>query len=212
MLDGLGEQPRVADLGAGTGISSRRLAAHGARVLAVEPNAAMRSAGEGDVTWIDGTAEETTLGDASVDGVTAFQAFRWFANDAALAEIRRIVRPGGRACLVRSERDERDGFAAAYGELVRRFAQDATEQRRADSIAVWKKLPGRSESRLFANGQWLDLAGLIGRTHSSSYLPREGPEGERLLAQVRELFARFAADGAVHLALTTLVVRVRLDG
>ena len=126
VLDGLGEQPRVADLGAGTGISSRRLAAHGARVLAVEPNAAMRSAGEGDVTWIDGTAEETTLGDASVDGVTAFQAFHWFANDAALAEIRRIVRPGGRACLVRSERDERDGFAAAYGELVRRFAQDAT--------------------------------------------------------------------------------------
>jgi SAM-dependent methyltransferase len=212
VLDGLGEHPVVADLGAGTGISSRRLVEHGARVLAVEPNAAMRSAGAGDVTWVDGTGERTTLGDASVDAATAFQAFHWFANDAALAEIRRIVRPGGSASLVLNERDERDAFAAAYGDLVRRFAMDATEERRAESVEVFKRLPGRCESHLFANRQRLDLDGLIGRTRSSSYLPREGPDAERLLVEVRELVARSARDGVVDLALTTLVVRVRLDG
>jgi SAM-dependent methyltransferase len=212
VLDGLGEHPVVADLGAGTGISSRRLAEHGARVLAVAPNAAMRSAGAGDVTWVDGTGEATTLGDASVDAATAFQAFHWFANDAALAEIRRIVRPGGSACLVLNERDERDPFAAAYGAIVRRFALDATEQRRADSVPVFERLPGRCESHLFGNGQRLDLAGFVGLSRSTSYLPREGPDAERLLAEVRELFARSATGGVVHLALTTLVVRVRLDG
>ncbi len=211
VLDGLGEHPVVADLGAGTGISSRRLAEHGARVLAVEPNAAMRSAGAGDVTWVDGTGEKTTLGDAAVDAASAFQAFHWFANACALAEIRRIVRPGGSACLVLNERDERDAFAAAYGDIVRRFAQDATEQRRTDSVEVFRRLPGRCESHVFGNGQRLDLAGLIGRTRSSSYLPREGPEAERLLAEVRDLFAGAARDGVVDLALTTLVVRVRLD-
>ena len=56
----------VADLGAGTGISSRLLADCGARVLAVEPNAAMREAAQAHagVTWLAATAEAT---EAAVD-------------------------------------------------------------------------------------------------------------------------------------------------
>jgi hypothetical protein len=110
-----------------------------------------------------------------------------------------------------NERDPRDPFTAAYGDIVRRFAQDDTEKRRADSVDVFRRLPGPCESHLFANGQTLDLAGLIGRTQSASYLPSQGPEGERLEAEVRALFARFAREGVVDLALTTLVVRVRFS-
>ncbi len=224
LRDGSGAAPRVADLGAGTGISSRRLAAQGAHVLAIEPNAAMRAsagsadsakkggASQGDITWVDGTGEKTTLAAASVDAATAFQAFHWFANDAALAEIVRIVRPGGSASLVLNERDHADPFTAAYGDVVRRHAEDDTEQRRQDSLTVFRRLPGSCDDRFFANTQTLDLAGLIGRTQSSSYLPREGEKGERLVAEVREVFARFAREERVTFAMTTEVLRVRLPG
>jgi len=211
-LDGLGPTPRVADLGAGSGISSRLLAKHGALVFAVEPNAAMRAqAGDSPgVTLVNGTGERTTLGDASVDAATAFQAFHWFANDDALGEIRRIVRPGGSAILVLNERDERDPFARAYGDLVRRYAEDDTERRRIDSLAFFQRLPGTITKREFANGQDLDREGLLGRTRSTSYVPHDGPNAVALHDDVGALFDAQATDGHVRLALVTFAVRVTL--
>jgi SAM-dependent methyltransferase len=212
VLDGLGPHPRVADLGAGTGISSRLLATHGATVLAVEPNRAMRERAAQDpaVTFVDGTGEATTLADASVDAAVAFQAFHWFANDAALREIRRVVRLAGRAALVLNERDERDAFAREYGDLFRKYAEDDTEQRRMDSMAIFRRLPGTSTTHEFANGQTLDRDGLLGRTRSSSYVPQEGALADALHREVGELFDRYAKDGRVRLALATFVVRIAL--
>lgn len=212
VLEGLGPRPTIADLGAGTGISSRLMAERGAQVLGVEPNRAMRErAGEGaGVTFVDGSAEGTTLREASVDGATAFQAFHWFANERAIAEIRRIVRPGGIAALVLNERDERDSFTAAYGALVRRYAADDTEQRRVESMTFFERLPGVKERSEHGNEQWVDKGGLIGRTRSASYLPHEGPTAEALEREVGAVFDRFAADGRARLALSTWVVRVRL--
>src|SRR5262245_30605191 len=58
---GLGAPPTLvaADVGAGTGISSRLLASRGARVIAIEPNAKMRAAAGPHpfVEWRDGRAE-----------------------------------------------------------------------------------------------------------------------------------------------------------
>ena len=105
LFDGLGDPGDVlaADLGAGTGISSRLLAEYGAQVLAVEPNAAMREAAEPHprVEWIAGTAEWTGLGEASIDLVTAFQAFHWFDRSKA------------RMCSSRSRRSPGDWASTA---------------------------------------------------------------------------------------------------
>jgi SAM-dependent methyltransferase len=212
VLDGLGPAPRVADLGAGTGISSRLLAAHGAVVLAVEPNAAMRERAQPtpQVTFVDATAESTTLGASSVDAATAFQAFHWFHAPEALAEICRIVRPRGHAALVLNERDERDPFAAAYGDLVRRYALDDTERRRMESMDAFEQLPGAAERRQFHNEQALDRDGLLGRTRSTSYLPHDGADAEALERGVTELFARHASEGRLRMALVTWVVRVKM--
>lgn len=211
-LEGLGAAPCVADLGAGTGISSRLLAAAGARVLAVEPNAAMRARAEPtpNLTWVDGTGERTTLDAGSVAAAVAFQAFHWFASDAALAEIMRIVRASGTAACVLNERDESDAFAAAYGDIVRKYATDDTEARRMASMDVFARLPGTTERRTFANAQTLDREGLLGRTRSTSYLPHEGERSAALLAEVGAHFDRAADGDTVRLALVTFVVRVRL--
>jgi SAM-dependent methyltransferase len=212
ILEGLRMPVTVADLGAGTGISSRLLAGRGADVVAVEPNAAMSAKAEAypGVRFVAGTGERTGLPSASVDLVTAFQAFHWFATDAALAEIKRIAKPGGRAVLVLNERDEHDPFTLEYGAAFRHYALDDTEMRREKSLKFFARLPGTVVEREFPNGQVLDLAGLHSRTASSSYMPKDGPDGAALAAEVETLFGRFAHKGRIRVALRTIVVRVDL--
>ena len=212
LFDGLGD-PRevvVADLGAGTGISSRLLAQRGAHVIAIEPNEPMRAAAEPDpnVEWRDGTAEHTGLEEADIDLVTAFQAFHWFDHTQALDEIVRILRPGGRAAVVYNERDESDPFTAAYGAIVRRFRTDETERRRADGLAAFAAFEGWVAKRRIElrNGQSLDAEGVLARSRSTSYLPKAGPLADELHAAVRALVAEHAKDGRVTMALRTIVV------
>src|SRR5260370_25008544 len=73
----------VADVGSGTGLLSELFLKNGNRVYGVEPNEAMRQAGEeylasfDGFTSVNGSAEATTLDDASVDFVAAGQTFYW---------------------------------------------------------------------------------------------------------------------------------------
>jgi SAM-dependent methyltransferase len=216
ILAGLGEPATLvaADLGAGTGISSRLIADRGAHVLAIEPNAAMRGAAQGDprIEWIDGTAERTTLPDRSVDVVTAFQAWHWLDHALAVTETRRILRGGGRLAVVYNERDESDPFTAAYGEIVRRYATDATEERRAKALAHALGIdPARTTREEFRNQQTLDRPGTHARAESSSYLPQTGPAAAAMHAAIDALFDRFAVEEAVEMHLVTTVVLVDLS-
>jgi SAM-dependent methyltransferase len=201
----------IADLGAGTGISSRILADRGARVLAIEPNAAMRESAvpHERVTFVAATAEATGLEEADVDVVTVFQAFHWFDHRRALREIVRILRPGGRAAAVYNERDESDAFTAEYGELVRRYHTDDTELRRADGLEAFIAFEGWHAPRTVrvSNAQELDREGLLARARSTSYLPKEGRSAGELYAELERLFVRYARDGHVTMALQTIVAR-----
>ena len=221
LFEGLGDPARVcvADLGAGTGISSRLLAARGAHVLALEPNPAMRSAAEPDerITWDPGTAEATGIDEAGVDLVTAFQAFHWFDFATALREIVRILRPGGRAAVVYNERDEADPFTAAYGDLVRRYQTDPTERRRRDAVDAFTAFEGwhgGAQRTEFRNEQVLDLDGLLARARSTSYLPKTGAAGRELHDEIRVLFERYQVHGRVTMRMRTIVVagNVGADG
>ena len=218
LFDGLGDPHDVlaVDLGAGTGISSRLLAERGAQVLAIEPNAAMREAAEPHprVEWVAGTAERTGLGEASVDLVTAFQAFHWFEHAKALREIVRILRPGGRAAAISNERDETDPFTAAYGDLVRAYQLDETERRRADGLEAFAAFEGwHAKHRIeVRNEQLQDVDGVLARARSSSYLPKDGPKAEELHAAIRALVERHARDGQVGMVMRTIVVTGDVGG
>ncbi len=209
LLEGLGAPSSltIADIGAGTGISSRLLAERGVRVYAVEPNAAMRAKAEerSSITWIDGTAENSGLADKSVDAAAAFQAFHWFEPQRAVEEFRRISRR--RIALLQYERDERDPFAVTYGELVRHYALDDTETRRMRALRDFAELSGPSCRRAeYPYAQSLSRDQLHGRIASSSYLPHEGAAAKEMERAADELFERFAADGAVSLAMLCYVL------
>ncbi len=95
---GLGLDAAVLDLGAGTGKLTRLLVPRFARVVAVEPDDAMREVLEEVVPEAEsraGSAEAVPLADAEVDAVFSAEAFHWFASPETVAEIARVLRPGG---------------------------------------------------------------------------------------------------------------------
>lgn len=193
----------VADIGAGTGISSEALARNAARVIAIEPNAAMRGQAVQNekIEWRDGTGEQTGLADKSVDLAVAFQAFHWFDAQAAFEEFTRIARV--RIGLVQYERDERDPFSHAYGDLVRSFATDDTEGLRMRTLEAFSALSGARLHRTeIAAEQRFSLDGLLGRIDSASYLPNAGDAADALRLRARDLYAQHEKDGGVVLAMT----------
>jgi len=137
---GLRASKTVLDLGAGTGKFSKLLQATGATVIAVEPVAAMRaqlSAALPAVQALEGTAEAIPLPDASVDAVVCAQAFHWFANQAAMTEIARVLRPGGRLGLVWNVRDESVDWVAQLTTIMTPYEGDAPRFYKGDWKAVF---------------------------------------------------------------------------
>ncbi len=116
---GLTADSRILDLAAGTGKLTRQLHSRGARCVAVEPSPSMGQVFRQvvpRVPLVAGTAEHVPIVSATMDAVVVAQAFHWFEADTALAEVARVLRPGGSLGLVWNERDESDPMVA---ELVR---------------------------------------------------------------------------------------------
>lgn len=217
---GLRPESVVADVGSGTGILAELLLREGCTVFGVEPNAAMRAAGEEllksypKFTSVNGTAEATTLPAASVDFVTAAQAFHWFDPDGARREFRRILRPGGWTVLVWNvRRTDATPFLRDYEQLLREFGTDYTqvccEQLPEERIAAF--FAGACGRRSFDNHQVFDFAGLRGRLLSSSYVPLAGhPNHEPMLARLRQLFDLHQQGGQVTIEYDTKLYFARM--
>jgi SAM-dependent methyltransferase len=180
----------VLDLAAGTGKLTRALAATGASVIAVEPVAEMRAALPAEVRALDGTAEAIPLDDASVDLVTVAQAFHWFDGDAALREIHRVLRPGGRLALLWNRRVEDADINVAIEELLEPYRSDTPTHSGDAWRAAFERttLFGPLRAHVFPNEQVLDEDGLAARICSISFIACL-PELERVrvLVRAREL-------------------------
>jgi SAM-dependent methyltransferase len=217
---GLATGATVADVGAGTGISSRILLDGGHPVVAVEPNAAMRAAAEaalgGDPRFrvVDGTAENTGLPDASVEAAVAFQAFHWFDAPRARAEWRRILRPGGLAVIIwNARRREGSGFLRGYEALLLRHGTDyaGVNHENVTDDTLRGFFGGAYTRRTAENRQVFDQAGLEGRLVSSSYAPNAGEPGhDDMIRDLRRLFDETQRDGRVVMEYETQILFARL--
>ena len=122
LATGTGQPVRdVLDLGAGTGKLTSRLVERGLRVVAVDPITEMLDVlreSLPDTPALLGSAEQIPLDDDSVDAVLVAQAWHWFDPERAIAEVVRVLRPGGRLGLLWNVRDERLGWVKDFGRIV----------------------------------------------------------------------------------------------
>jgi SAM-dependent methyltransferase len=194
-VHGLGPGTTVLDVAAGTGKLTRLLLTTGARVLAVEPVAAMRAVlaetSPGAVV-LDGTAEDLPVEDGSVDAVTVAQAFHWFDGPRALAECARVLGPGRALSVVYNHRDRDAAWLAGVNRLVEVHRRGTPQQwdggwRAAFAGEEWF---GPLDEVAFDNPQTLAVDDFVGRIRSMSYvgaLPAE-PQAA-LLDDVARLIA-----------------------
>ncbi len=169
----------IADIGSGTGLLSELFLKNGNR-------------------------ESTTLGDFSIDFVTAGQAFHWFEPNAARTEFIRILKPGGWVLIAWNDRRmEEKRLTREYEGLLERFG--------IDYKCVKDSYPELHHIRSFfghdnfhfrdlPNEQVLDWDGLLGRLRSSSFAPTEGhPNYAPMMAELDRIFRGHQRDGYVRL-------------
>jgi SAM-dependent methyltransferase len=210
---GLTPESVIADAGSGTGLLTQLFLANGNLVYGVEPNVAMREAcehaleGQPNFRSVAGSAEATTLPDASVDFVVAGQAFHWFEMKAAREEFRRLLKPGGWVAVIWNERRKDTPFLRDYEHLLRTYGTDykqvaaryPTQARMEEFFGA-----GAFHHKFFANVQDFHFDGLRGRLLSASYAPPRGhPKHEPMLAELRRLFEAHEKDGRVRVEYIT---------
>lgn len=172
----------VVDLGAGTGKLTRALVARGCDVLAVEPIAEMRAAICAPARAHRGTAENTGLPGGSADAVTVAQAFHWFDGPRALAEIHRVLRPGGVLALIWNQRAKDDPLQEQLMALLaphRACGPPFQAPWRAAFTATSLFDPLREET--FANEQVVDAAGVADQIRSVGFVASLGDRERRTL-------------------------------
>jgi ubiquinone/menaquinone biosynthesis C-methylase UbiE len=212
---GLTPDSVIADIAFGTGIFTRLLLEDGNRVFGVEPNSDMRRAGEEflrnfpNFTSIEGTAEETTLADHSVDFVTAAQAAHWFDLKKARREFERILKSDGWVVLIWNERRvEAIPFLRDYEQLLLKYGTDYQEIRHERTTAAIDSFFAQSPFRqkTFDWIQEFDHIGLEGRLLSSSYVPSVDESNHKpMLQSLRQIFDEHQKNGRVAFEYDTKV-------
>jgi SAM-dependent methyltransferase len=191
----LSEGKIALDLGAGTGKFLPHLRRTNATVVAVEPVTAMLTQLMNlypDIEAKPGSAERIPLADTSADAIICAQSFHWFANQRALNEIRRVLKPGGALGLIWNVRDEGVEWVAALGTVFDAHEGDAPRYHTQE----WRKLfPADGFGPLCERRFPHDHTGspehvVVDRVLSTSFIAAL-PTIERhaIAAQVRELIA-----------------------
>lgn len=205
---GLTPDSLIADIGSGTGISTRLFLEHQNTVYGVEPNTEMRTAAENLLKAypkfhsINATAEKTHLPADMIDFIIASQAFHWFQRELTKQEFQRILKPEGWVVLIWNERlVDTSPFLIAYEKMLLDLATDYQEVNHTNisqSKIEQFFAPYPVKSHSFPNSQTFDYPALEGRLLSSSYSPNTGEPGyEQILIRLQEIFDLYQSQGTI---------------
>lgn len=189
----LGPGMTVVDVAAGTGKLTRLLTSTGARVVAVEPAAAMRAAlidVVPEAVVLEGVAEALPVPDGSAQAATVAQAFHWFRAEEALAELHRVLAPEGALALVWNLRDLDQALQAAIEAVILPYRGDLPSH----EGRAWEKPLAASpwfepgDRHRTAWSQPLSRQGTLDRVASTSFIADLAEEERaRVLARVAAL-------------------------
>jgi demethylmenaquinone methyltransferase/2-methoxy-6-polyprenyl-1,4-benzoquinol methylase len=161
---------RVLDLAAGTGVSTAQLRKSGAQAIACDFSLGMLRAGKAararrNVPFVAGDALHLPFADGAFDAATISFGLRNVADvPAALQELARVVRPGGRLVVCEFSRPTFAPFRKVYyaylGRILPRIARRVSSnavayEYLAESIRAWP--PQEELARIIARSGWSDV-------------------------------------------------------
>jgi ubiquinone/menaquinone biosynthesis C-methylase UbiE len=206
----------VADVGSGTGILSKLFLENGNKVFGIEPNDDMRKIAESSLSShkrfvsVKGTAENTTLGDQTVDFISVAQALHWFDPERSWKEFKRIIgKEGGYLCIVYNDRKtegDNSNVMKEYEDIIEKYGKNKPKLERVEDENLSQFFREWTSFRKFStlNYQTLDFEGLLGRASSASYMPQPNEEGFTFVKkELEEIFAKYQKDNKVKLTYET---------
>ena len=146
LLDLLDDKWVVGDLGCGTGVLSEAVAPAVRRVIAVDESGAMLTAARRRLAPLDnadvrtGSVEKLPIKDGELDVALLFMVTHFVLEPAkVLAEVRRVLKPGGRLLLMDLTAHEHDEYAQELGHIWQGFTEE--------QVRAWVKNAGLTTAR-----------------------------------------------------------------
>lgn len=209
---GFTKESIIADIGSGTGISTKLFLDNGNIVYGVEPNVDMRQAAEeyldiySNFHSIDACSENTKLESESVDIITVAQAFHWFDPKPTKEEFLRILKPNGVVVVLANMRKKSSNkFMNEYMEIVWKYGQKMNIKAASETIPNFFR-PNIIHKEVFYNPQIFDFNRLKGDLISYSYMPTEkDAEFEPMMVELKALFEKHNDNGTVIFQYETQV-------
>lgn len=206
---GLSDSSVVADIGSGTGKFARQLLEKGSNVICVEPNSDMRKVAEKELCIypkfqsVDGSAENTTLSEKSVDFITTAQAFHWFDTKSFKEECRRIIKPDGLIFLVWNTRNEEALINRELHKVYSEYCPDFkgfSGGTKPHDVRIKYFFNKKYEYLTFDNMLYFDREKFISRSLSGSYSLKKGDVGfDSFIEEINRVFDMFENDGIVKI-------------
>lgn len=202
----------IADVGSGTGISTKLFLDNGNIVYGIEPNPEMRQAAEEILTnysnfsSIDASSENTKLQSEAVDIVVAAQAFHWFDPKPTKEEFMRILKPGGAVVILANRRKRSNNkFMNEYMEIVAKYGQSLNLKTDNQTIPTFF-YPNPVQKEVFYNPHIFNFDRLKGDLVSYSYMPNEqDPRFKPMIEELEVLFENYNDNGKVTFEYETVV-------
>ncbi len=209
---GFMQESVIADIGSGTGISTKLFLDNGNIVYGVEPNREMRQAAEeilADYTRfysMDASSENTKLKSESIDIIVAAQAFHWFDPKPTKEEFLRILKPKGTVILLANMRKKSDNkFMNGYMDIIEKYGQDLNLK--TDNQTIPKFFyPNVVYKEVFDNPHIFTLDRLKGELISYSYMPnQQDSRFKPMMIELENLFEKYNDNGTVIFEYETIV-------
>ena len=173
VLEWLAAKPgeRILDLGCGDGQLTHRIAANGATVVGVDTSPEMVAAArELGIVAMEASAESLPFSDHAFDAVFSNATLHWVRNqDAMLAEVRRVLKPGGRFVAEMGGHGNIAAIRVALAAVLARHGHDG----RGDTVNYYPT-PESYADRLIQHGFKVQQIALIQRP---TLLPESGLPG-----------------------------------
>lgn len=157
---------KIADIGAGTGLSSALFLERGYEAIVVDVSEKMLAEAKWflkdyyHIQYVTASAEKTGLDSGCVTAVIIGQAFHWFSTEKAVKEFHRILGKGGGLALFWNNRDdEHSPFFAEFTQLIKKYNKKYEPPYRDEN----KWMP------LFKNSKYFESPERTELTHSVEY-------------------------------------------